>query len=82
MKTEVKEFRKLVKQYRKLSADCGGFADKYDYKKADEIVKTIDRLVNSFDVKELPKTDILDLIDIQSKERFLPPHRFYMLFTK
>lgn len=73
----------LFKRLNKLNKDSGGFADNYDYKAEEQIKKEltdITQVVGAIEV--MSKNNILKLITMQSKLRFMPEHRFYMAFSR
>lgn len=64
-----------------LNKKSGGFSDMYDYDTENMLKGWLDRAFRNKDiVKNLSKKSIINLIGIQRKLRYLPEHRFYMLF--
>lgn len=86
MRTKELTPNQIIAQYaadfKKLNTDSGGMADKYDYKKEDILKnRLLSELKSPGFVEVLSKARMLDLIAMQSKLRFMPEHRFYMLFN-
>lgn len=72
----------LYKRYLKLSADCNGDGNKYDYKALDEIkaeLRRIHSVVGAVEV--MSKKALMQLVLLNGRTRAIPFHQFHFPFA-